>query len=550
MPAKLTVKEIADKCQTVEQIDAMLEQLDKLDYEDSLYGFLRAAWKHIDPSPWADGWAIEAMAEHLQAVADGEIKRLLINVPPRFGKSSLCSVAFPAWVWAQPKKRWGPNCGPQVQFLHASYAEKLSLRDSVKCRRLIQSPWYQRLWGDRFALSSDQNVKSRFSNDKGGERLITSIGAGVTGEGGSVGIIDDANSAAEVTSEASIQSTNDWWDQAMSTRLNDPKTGAFIGVQQRLAETDWTGHVLSKDRGEWVHLCLPMRFEPERSFVTSIGWKDPRTEPGELLMPDRFGEEEVAALESALGSWGSAGQLQQRPEPAGGGIIKRDFWVLWEDEKFPAMDYIVASLDTAFTEKKLNDPSAMTVWGVFHGSHTAQASRVLGPDGRPMDVGRAYQEGSPKVVLMNAWNEHLEFHALVEKAVTTCRKLGVDRLLIEAKANGISVEQEIRRLYTNENFAVQLVNPGSLDKTARLISVQHLFEKKIIYAPDRSWADMVITQAAQVPKGRFKDLVDTVSQALKHLRECGFLNTPEERIEELEGARQFAGRPPEPLYPA
>jgi hypothetical protein len=274
--------------------EAQLRELDRVECEDSLYMFLTNAWRFLDSSPWKDGWPIEAVAEHLQAVVDGDIRRLIINIPPRMGKSSITSVALPAWTWAQSQR--SPTSGPGVQFLHASYANQLSLRDSVKCRRLIESPWYQSHWGERFKLNSDQNTKSRFSNDKGGERLITSIGAAVTGEGGSIIVVDDPNAANEAFSEASVQATIDWWDGTMSTRLNDPKTGAYIIIQQRLAEDDLTGHVLSKDVGEWTHLCLPMRYEPERSFVSTIGWQDPRTEPGELLWPERFGENEVKAL--------------------------------------------------------------------------------------------------------------------------------------------------------------------------------------------------------------------------------------------------------------
>ena len=145
----------------IDPVKQMLE-LERFDYENSLYDFLRAAWPYIDASPWKDGWPIEAIAEHLQAVVDGDIKRLLINIPPRHGKSSITSVAFPAWAWAQSMR--SPTSGPNVQFLMASYANQLVLRDSVKCRRLIESPWYQKYWGDRFKINSDQNTKSRFSN--------------------------------------------------------------------------------------------------------------------------------------------------------------------------------------------------------------------------------------------------------------------------------------------------------------------------------------------------------------------------------------------------
>jgi hypothetical protein len=280
----------------------VLLDINRAECEDSLYRFLRYAWRYIDASPFVDGWPIEAVAEHLQAVCDGEIKRLIINIPPRCAKSSVTSVAFPAWVWAQ--RYVSPTSGPGVQFLHASYAQQLSLRDSVKCRRLIESPWYQSLWGDRFKLTSDQNTKTRFDNSRNGSRLSTSVGSALTGEGGSIIVVDDPNGAQDATSKAVIETTIEWWDGALSTRLNDPKTGAFVVIQQRLAEDDLTGHILSsKQAGDWTHLCLPMRYEPDRSFITSIGWQDPRSEMGELLWSERFGEDEVRQLEAVMGPW-------------------------------------------------------------------------------------------------------------------------------------------------------------------------------------------------------------------------------------------------------
>lgn len=482
-----------------------LLDLERVEMEDSLYLFLRSAWKYIDAAPWKDGWPIQAIAEHLQAVVDGDIKRLLINIPPRMGKSSICSVALPAWIWAQP---WdGPTSGPGVQLLHASYGDKLALRDSRKCRMLIESPWYQKYWGDRYKIIGDQNTKGRYATDKNGERLITSVGANVTGEGGNIIIVDDPNAAGEEFSEANIEATKDWWDGTMSTRLNDMKTGAFIVIQQRLAEDDLTGHILEKEADEWVHLCLPMKYEPERSYVMPVtGWKDPRTVPGELLWPDRFGDAEVARLERILGKFKAAGQLQQRPEPPGGGVIKRDWWKLWERDVFPPFDFILASLDTAYTTKTENDYSAMTVWGVFSGDAKAVSIRDIDSFGRPMFSDRIYTEEAPKVMLMFAWQKQLELHELVQEVAKTCKKLKVDKLIIENKAAGHSVSQELRRLYQNEKFAVQLYDPKSQDKLSRLYSVQHLFSEGMVYAPDKAWAEMTITQIAQFPKGKHDDL--------------------------------------------
>lgn len=528
-------------------VDEALLELDRIECEESLATFLRGGWRYIDPAQFIDGWVIDALAEHLEAVVDGQIRKLLINLPPRSLKSTIAGVALPAFTWAQ--RHDSHTSGPGVKFLHASYADKLSLRDSVRCRRLIESPWYRRLWGDRFSLTKDQNAKHRFSNDKGGERLITSVGAGVTGEGYNIGVWDDINAANEIESEASVEEVIEWWDGTMSTRMNDPRQSAWVGIQQRLGETDWSGHVLSKNSGDVVHLCLPMRYESSRSFVTAIGWEDPRTEEGQLLWPERFGEAEVKALEREMGPWRAAGQLQQRPSPKGGGIIKRDWWQLWEAETFPMFDYILASLDTAYTEETANDPSAMTVWGVFSGDIVAQPTRTIGQDGRPRDAARLYADMAPKVMLMAAWQDRLELHELVQKVGKTCKTMKVDKLLIENKAAGHSVAQEIRRLFSHEGFAVQLSDPRRVDKTARLYSVQHLFAEGIVYAPERSWSDMVITQVESFPKVKFDDLCDTVSQALRHLRDLGMLIRGEERRAEIEEMQQYRGKPPPPLYP-
>ena len=167
-----------------------------------------------------------------------------------------------------------------------------------------------------------------------------------------------------------------------------------------------------------------------------------------------------------------------------------------------------------------------------------------------MYLDRGYNEVAPKVMMMHAWQARLELHELVEKVVKTAKSLKIDKLLIENKAAGISVAQEMRRLYGNENFAVQLFDPKSQDKLSRLYSVQHLFAEGMIFAPDRQWAEMVITQVGQFPKGKHDDLVDTVSMALRHLRELGMLTRAPERIAEIESLKTYPGKGAEPLYPA
>ncbi len=294
----------------------LIEACDRLDAEESLGDFIRQAWPSADPSEYVHGWHIDAIAEHLEAVTGGEIRRLLINIPPSHMKSPAVSVFWPAWSWIRrPATRW----------LFASYAQSLSLRDNVRCRRLLESPWYQRNWGDRFRLTSDQNTKIRFDNDQGGHRLATSIDGALTGEGGDIVVVDDPHNVREAESDTVRAAAIAWWDEAMSTRLSDPKTGAFVIIMQRLHEADLAGHVLAKDQ-EWVHLCLPARYEPDHPYV----WGgDPRAETDQrLLWPERFDAAALGELEVALGSYAAAGQLQQRPAPRAGGMFQRHWFAL------------------------------------------------------------------------------------------------------------------------------------------------------------------------------------------------------------------------------
>ena len=288
-------------------VDAAVARLCEL----SLYEFVTEAWKVVEPGTrYVSSWHIKAICEHLEACAAGQIRRLIINVPPRSMKSRLVSVFWPAWVWiTRPHTRW----------LFASYAQHLSLRDSLHCRDVVQSAWYQKNWGRLFRLREDQNQKTRFDNDRTGFRLASSTGGVGTGEGGDFIVADDPHNVIEAESDVQRQAVLHWWDQSMSTRGNDPRTVCHLVVMQRLHENDLTGHLL--EQGGYEHLCLPMEFEPGRRCVTSLGWQDPRKREDELLCPKRFGRVEVDELKRRLGLYGTAGQLQQRPAPLDGGLF-------------------------------------------------------------------------------------------------------------------------------------------------------------------------------------------------------------------------------------
>lgn len=549
MPNSSKLQEILAGDLEKADLDQTLFLIDKTDAEESLVEFIKQAWHVVEPGrPYSHGWHISFICRHLEAITKGEefpdgrpYNRLLINVPPGAMKSLIVNVFWPAW-------EWGPRNMPHMSFVCAAHkVENLSARDSRRMRLLVTSEWYQKRWGDRVSLARDQNEKLNFQNTAKGFRIATAI-TSLTGIRGDRVIIDDPHSVDSAASETQRESEVTTFLEAIPSRLNDPISSAIIVIMQRLHEEDVSGVILDKDMG-YDHIMLPMRYDPVRSMPTALGYQDPRDEEGELLFPERFPLDVVERDEKAMGPYATAGQFQQQPSPRGGGIILQEWWQLWDEDVFPTLDYVVASIDTAYTTKSSNDPSAMTIWGVFSQDVVARANRVMSKNGNTYHINRTYSDQHPKVIMLHAWQARLELHELVEKVTASCRRFRVDKLLIENKATGLSVAQELRRLYSNADFGVQLMDPGSQDKVARLYSVQHLFAEGLVYAPDRSWADMVIQQCASFPKGKHDDLVDTVSQAMRHLRQTGMLQRTEEVQYETESSMIHAGAPPAPLYP-
>jgi predicted phage terminase large subunit-like protein len=535
------------------QIDpnAFLMALEKEACERSLAEFVRRAWSILEPgAKYVHGWHIDFLCQHLEAITAGEriggklYNRLLANVPPGMMKSMLVSVFWPAW-------EWGPKNMPWLRIIAASHNIDLAERDNIRMRRLITSDWYRALWGDRVILTGDQNQRKKFETTAGGWRHACAAGS-ITGTRGDRVIIDDPHSVDGANSDATRNSVGVWFREAVPTRLNNPRKSAIVVIMQRLHEADVSGIILDGDFG-YDHVMLPMRFDPDRAHPTKLGLMDPRTERGELLFPERFPEHTVARDERVLGPYAVAGQFQQTPTPRGGGIIQDAWWGLWTPDEYPPMDFIVASIDTAYTEKQENDPSALTIWGVWSGGLEGSATRMVDRYGRAKDTPESARSGMldaiPKVMLMYAWADRLGLHDLVNRVAKDCRTFKVDRLLVENKATGISVAQEIRRLYGHEDWAVHLIDPKSQDKLARLYSVQPIFAEGQVFAPDKTWSEEVIRQCASVPKCKHDDLCDATSQALKHLRECGLLTRSAERLAEIDRDTVYNNvRQPTPLY--
>jgi phage terminase large subunit-like protein len=474
--------------------------------------FIPEAWQIVEPAtPFIGGYHVDAIAEHLQAISDGDLQNLIINMPPRHTKSTFVGVLWPAWEW---------TVSPYLQWLVASYREALAIRDSVKCRRLMQSSWYQERWGGVFTMTGDQNEKRRYENDRSGYRVAIGVGTG-TGEGGHRLVLDDPISADQAESDAYRESANDWVDGTFSTRGNDPRTVARVVVMQRLHEDDTTGHLLKKmaaGGAQYDHLVLPAEYEPTvQVCMADLEPKpihDPRTEPGQPLSPERFGSKELDALKIDLGSDARvAGQLQQRPSPAGGLIFQREWWdgdrnrYDWSDEAIPSkVLFRYLSIDTAFKDGKQNDKTACLVGELL---------------------------ADYRLLVREITAERVQFHDLIDFIRSAAVRWNYDGklevVLIEDKGSGISALQQLRAAADPPWLAGMLRGfepPGSKEYRARKAAIWPKRDMVLLPHPSAE-APWLLDFAGPEPQGQlFKfpnvehdDEVDAFSQLIDYLWE-------------------------------
>lgn len=461
----------------------MLSDLEaELARRDLHFFFQRFAWPVLQPAtPFKDNWHIGAICEHLTAVKLGQIQKLLVNMPFRMLKSSLISHAFPAWDWVD---------NPSRQFLTASYSKDIATRDAVDSRRIIESEEYQRAFGHKFKMTGDQNVKSRYENDKRGMRTVTSTDGAGTGFGGDIRIVDDPVSAKEADSPLALAASVEWWKGTMATRANDPSTGAAIVVHQRLNQNDLTGYLLAEEAG-WEHLVLPFRYDSK--FIqrpTKIGFTDPRKVEGELIHPARVPELVAQDLEKTLGTYHKNAQLQQNPEPRGGVIFNRNHWKFYK--ALPELDEVILSVDCAFKDLSENDYVAIQAWGI---------------------------KGANKYLLKRV-RERLGFPATVQ-AVRTVKAQYPEAvaILIEEKANGAAVIATL----SDEIAGLIAINPEG-GKVARAYAAQPDQEAGNIFLPDPSIEpdiETFLSELSAFPTVTHDDETDAFTQAVNWIRVRG-----------------------------
>lgn len=458
--------------------------------------FVQEAWSHCDPAPLVWNWHLDALCLHLQAVTEGEITRLLINIPPGHAKSMIVSVLWPAWVWARD---------PAWSAIFGSYELGLVMRDAVRARTLMDSDWYMELFrhpseSKTWEWQEDQNAKKFYKNSLGGGRQGVSVGSG-TGYRAESLIVDDPLSADQANSETERKSANTWFFETMSTRFNDLETARRVVIMQRLHEGDLTGAILEREGSKWCHLRLPSEFDPKKPTVTrrkdgSVLWKDPRTQPGELLFPAKFSRSVLADLKTTLGTYGYSGQHQQEPSPASGGILKREWFSRrWRGpgqqpieglETVPlptTWDRMLMVTDAAF---KKTDESDLVAIGVFLFKR-------------------------PNLYLVDLKWDRMAFTETVTAIKDLKSKWSrVSEVAIEDKANGSAI---INVLKKDVPGIIGFEPEGG--KEARIRAASPMIEAGNVWLPlTAPWVGDLIEEAVKFPKGSHDDGIDMLSSAI------------------------------------
>ena len=448
------------------------EALDAL-LRTRLAAFTEKAFRTVDPgAAYLHNWHVDLIAEYLEACTRREVTRLIINMPPRALKSVSVTVAWPAWLLGR---------NPSERIIAASYAEMLSLKHSVDCRLVMQSEWYRRVFPG-VVLTGDQNEKRKFVTTARGQRFATSVGGTATGDGGNFLIIDDPLNPAQALSDIERAKANTWFDQTFSNRLDDKERGVIVLVMQRLHAEDLTGHLLKK--GGWTHLSLPA--VAETKTVLDFGRVKKTREQGDLLHPAREGHAAIERIKRDMGSYAFAGQYQQRPSPADGGMFKATWFQRYEraEDKYTR---VVQSWDTAIKASQLNDPSCCTTWG----------ERPGGWD------------------LLQVLVRRLEYPDLKSLVTSQAAAWQPNAVLIEDKASGQQLLQDLRR---ETQLLIIAINPEA-DKVTRAAACSAMVESGRVHLPTQAaWLTDYESEMLQFPNAAHDDQVDSTTQFLNWVR--------------------------------
>ena len=480
--------------------EAAKQLLERRNMRAHLAPFIKKVFKTVDPkSAYKHNWHIDLMAEYLEALTIKQIHNLLINVPPRFLKSICCSVAWPAWLLGKD---------PSDQILAASYASKLATKHSVDCRVVVGSAWYSAVF-PRVHMAHDQNEKSKFQTTERGYRIATSVGGMATGEGGDKLILDDPMNPQEAMSDTERNGINEWMDQTWSTRKNDPSGSCELIVMQRLHVADTTGHILMQNESErryaaeeeldnlqerknqhWEHLVIPQEAETRTIIIFPISKKKKIRNEGELLHEERFNRTSVARALLRLGTYGYAGQHQQRPTPLGGGRVDMSWFPRYR--VLPQhIDETIISLDTAQKDKEINNPT----------------------------VAEVYLRSGAQWYLAHIWKDRVRYPLLKRMVIAMAAQWNPDAITIEDKSSGSSLIQELQE---DTDLPAIAIEPES-DKITRFDTQTPSIEAGMLALPDpmyitAPWLAYLEECLMHFPSPPSWDELDSMSQFLKYIR--------------------------------
>ena len=436
--------------------------------------FVERCFRELFPeTPYSWTWHLDLIADKLTCVAHGDIRRLIINLPPRSLKSVIASVALPAWILGN---------APTRDIMCVSYGQDLSDKMATDCRQIMSSRWYERVFGFRIhARTSITDLRT----GQGGGRFATSVGGSVTGRGADLIIIDDPIKPADAASDTVRKWVNEWYSNTLMSRLNDKQRGAILVIMQRVHLDDPTGHLLGL--GGWEHLSLPAIAEvPERHTIrTALETYTVERQPGDALHPEREPLSTLDELRKALGTYDFAGQYQQTPVPPGGGIVKREWWQHYPPGDLPEhFTTVVQSWDTANKKTELNNYSVCTTWGV---------------------KGKKYY-------LLHVKRERLEYPELKRTVIALAAQFNATTVLIEDRASGVQLIQELR---SEGRTRVRGVTPTG-DKVMRMQAQTAAIEAGNVMLPVQApWLDDYVHELSVFPVGKYDDQVDSTSQALE-----------------------------------
>lgn len=472
-----------------EEAITLLSRYEQIDKQDGCQKDFLKFVKHMWGDAFIQGKHHKIIAEKFNRIAQGKLKRLIVCLPPRHSKSEFASTFLPAWLM---------GLNGSLKIIQCTHTAELAVRFGRKVRNLIDSEDYKFIFPN-LSLQADNKSAGRWTTNQEGEAFYAGVGGAITGRGADLLIIDDPHSEQDALSPKALESAYEWYTSGPRQRLQPG--GTIIIVMTRWSTKDLVGKLLKKQAEEnadqWEIVEFPALMPETENPLWGEFWK----------------KEELLGVKASLpvSKWNS--QWMQNPTAEEGSIVKREWWNTWHEEKVPPYSYVIQSYDTAFSKKETADYSAITTWAVFENE----------------------EDGSQNIILLDAKRFRVDFPELKKEAYEEYKYWEPDCVLIEAKASGTPLTQELRRM----GIPVTAYSPSKgQDKIARMNSVAPIFESGMVWAPDEKFAEDVIEEMASFPFGDHDDYCDSATMALMRFRQGGFVSLHEDYQEEMQGLRK------------